>query len=86
MEYLISLSREVSLCRTVCKQLQKAIQKKEGKYGMSTETFLEVPEESWEINQVKDFQRWRKDHRDLQSWQQKLRDYEKVYRTIREDH
>jgi hypothetical protein len=63
--------------------LEKALLKKEKKYGLSTEAFLELPEENWPAKQSKDFQRWQKDHRQLRSWQQRLTEYEQVYRTIR---
>lgn len=75
-EYEISLGREVSLCRRVCRKLEKAIRRKEEKYGMTTEAFLQYLKENPSAEPNKDFQKWRKEVREWSSWQQKLREYE----------
>jgi hypothetical protein len=78
-EYEISLSREVSLCRRVCRKLQKTLRRREEKYGMTTEAFVQYLEENPLVEPNKDFQKWRKEIQELSSWQQRLEEYEKVY-------
>jgi hypothetical protein len=78
-EYEISLGREVSLCRRVCRKLEKAIRRKEEKYGMTTEALVQHLKENPSAEANKDFQKWQKEIRELSSWQQKLREYEKVF-------
>jgi len=39
-EYEISIGREISLCRKLIRRLKSSIQKREKRYGISTEGFL----------------------------------------------
>jgi hypothetical protein len=41
-EYEISIGREISLCGKLIRRLKRSIQKKEKKYGISTEDFLKA--------------------------------------------
>jgi hypothetical protein len=78
-EYEISLGREVSLCRRVCRKLEKAIRWKEEKYGMTTEALVQRLKENPSAEANNDFTKWRKEVRELSSWQKKLREYEMVF-------
>jgi hypothetical protein len=82
-EYEISIGREISLCRRISERLRNAIMDKEKKYGMTTEAFLQLQEQSQSAVQNRDFQSWRKDHLELKSWQQRLSEYEKALQMIK---
>jgi hypothetical protein len=82
-EYEISLSREFSLCRRSIKRLQKAIAAWEARYGMSTESFLENGTQDGPAGESRDFRNWRKDHAELQHWQQMLAGYEKALQMVK---
>ena len=82
-EYEISIGREISLCRRISERLRNAIMDKEKKYGMTTEAFLQLQEQSQSAVQNRDFKSWRKDHLELKSWQQRLSEYEKALQMIK---
>ena len=82
-EFEISIGREIRLCRRVSERLRNSILDKEKKYGMTTEAFLQFLEQSRSAVQNRDFQSWRKDHLELQSWQQKLSEYEKALQILK---
>jgi hypothetical protein len=82
-EYEISIGREIRLCRRVSERLRNSIRDKEKKYGMTTEAFLQFLEQSRSAVPDHDFQNWRKDHLELQSWQQKLKEYEKAFQMLK---
>jgi hypothetical protein len=82
-EYEISLGREVSLCRRMIKRLRDALSEREKQYGMTTEAFFAVLEEGRSAGESRIFRSWQEDHKELQIWQQRLSDYEKVLQSLK---
>jgi hypothetical protein len=83
-EYEISIQREMILCRKAIKRLGNAINNRERRYGMKTETLLLVLEQGPPEEQNDDFLTWREDHLELQVWAKRLKDYEDALEMVKE--
>ena len=93
-EYEISMGREIAHCRNVVRRLRNSILERERKFGMKTEEFLKNFEQDLGgqpcnstqpagPNGAIDSVRWREDYRDLQIWEQRLREYEAALRMVK---
>ncbi len=82
-EYEISIGREIKLCRDVIRLLRKAIEARELQKGMSTNELRgalgrgELDASNPEVSA------WLKDHRELQAWESKLREYEEALDSLK---
>ena len=82
-EYEISLGREILLCRRNLERLDEALQKKEQRYGMKTEQFLQNSQVGRLREDNADFRDWAQDHRQRQTWWQKLQEYEQALAAVK---
>ena len=82
-EYEISITKEIGVCRRFVKQLERALEKREQRHGMTTESFMQAYEEGRPEN-VEDLDGWSKDYRELQYWSKMLRDYEEALRIAKQ--
>ena len=95
-EVEISMGREIAHCRKVVRRLRDNILEREKKFAMTTEEFMKSFEQDRNPDEHKpslphlekegvDSVRWREDFRDLQIWEQRLRDYEAALRIVRNE-
>ncbi|HBD08161.1 MAG TPA: hypothetical protein DCZ69_07840 [Syntrophobacteraceae bacterium] len=82
-EYEISIGREISLCRRMIGSLERALQGREERHGMTTEVFLQLSPSAPPSKQQKDFQQWSEDLRELQVWQRRLGEYEEALQMVK---
>jgi hypothetical protein len=82
-EYEISLGREIALCHKMIKRLRNTLYEREKQAGMTMEAFLPVSEESRLPGEKRDLRNWRKDHEELQKWQEMLTEYEKALQMVK---
>lgn len=81
-EYLISISREIAVCRNMIMRQQKDLCRWEKHYGLSTETVV-IGEMSLEGVPAKDLAEWRDDYAGLCAWKQRLREYEEACQSFK---
>ncbi len=82
-EYAISLYRELSMSRKRVERIRSALHAMEKRYGRSTEDFLCAPESGQPGESNSDFRAWREHAHALQRWEQRLREFEEIYRQLR---
>ena len=75
-EYEISIGREIRLCRKLIGRLKRSIQKKEKRYGISTEDFIERLSRGELAETGPDFRNWHRDCRELENLERMLTEYE----------
>lgn len=63
-------------------RLKKALLDREKHYGISTEAFLSAWEQDLPVERNPDFLIWRKDHEELQIWEQRLREYKETLQIL----
>ena len=85
-EYEISIGREISLCRKLIRRLKSSIQKREKRYGISTEGFLKGLNQKQLAETNPDFVQWTKDYQELRSWERMLAQYEEELKKLIADH
>jgi hypothetical protein len=83
-EYEISVGREITLCRKVIDRLTNALRVREKRYGMATEEFLAAFQEGRFPEPDRDLLSWNEDSRELQSWRQKLVEYEDAFQMLKQ--
>ena len=81
-EYEISIGREISLCRKLIRRLKSSIQKREKRYGISTEGFLEGMNQERLAETNQDFLKWSRDYHDLRSWERMRGQYEEELKKL----
>ena len=81
-EYCISISREITVCKNMIDRQQEELSLFEKQYGISTQQMLagEMPENS---RKASDLEAWCNGHKGLLAWQQRLREYEEAYKSLR---
>jgi hypothetical protein len=82
-EYEISVGREINHCRKRVDKLTKALQEREKHYGMTTEEFLSAHREGQLTKDNQDFEKWKEDAKELESWSRHLKGYEEAYRMLK---
>lgn len=81
-EYGISISREIAVCRNMIERQRKHLVRFEKRYGFFTEEVIK--NESLKIDtKTQDLDQWRNEYEGLLAWQQRLREYEDAYETLR---
>ena len=81
-EYGISISREITVCRNMIERQRNPLIRFEKQYGFFTEEV--VKNESLKIDtKTRDLDQWRNEYEGLLAWQQRLREYEEAYATLR---
>jgi hypothetical protein len=81
-EYEISIGREISLCRKLIRRLKSSIQKREKRYGISTEGLLKGLDQE-RLNETNpDFLKWSRDYRELRNWERMLVQYEEELKKL----
>jgi len=81
-EYGISISREMTVCRNMIERQKKHLARFEKQYGLFTEEV--VKNERLKIDtKTRDLDQWRNEYEGLLAWQQRLREYEEAYETLR---
>lgn len=83
-EYEISVGREINHCRKRVAKLTRRLQQREKKFGMSTEEFLLAYAEGQLANDKRDFEEWKEDVNELESWSRHLDEYEKAYQMLKD--
>lgn len=82
-EYQISLSREIANCRAYIRKISRVINALEKKYQMNTDSFLMNPQRGSATDQSPDFKKWDESHNSLETWKQRLKEYEEIYHNMR---
>jgi hypothetical protein len=78
-EYEISLSRELDVCRKKVSTLQKNLSRMENKFNMKTGAFLKDFNEGKIDKHNDDFITWVNDCDALRTWQERLKQYEDLF-------
>lgn len=81
-EYEISIGREIRLCRKLIRRLKRSIEKKENRYGISTEDFLEGLSQGRLMETNPDFVNWHRDCRELEDLERMLSQYQEELRKL----
>ncbi len=82
-EYEISLSRELEVCRRYILKIKKALRGFEGKYKIPTEEFLKRYNGGELPGSEGDFIVWVEKHEALKRWEERLREFERIYRQMK---
>ena len=77
-KYDTSIGREITLCRKLIRRLNSSIQKREKRYGISTEAFLKGLNQERFAETNPDFLNWSKDYEELRRWERMLVQYEEA--------
>jgi hypothetical protein len=81
-EYGISISREITVCKNMIERQRKLLVRFEKQYGFFSEEVIK--KESLKIEtKTRDIDQWRNEYEGLLAWQQRLREYEEAYETLR---
>jgi hypothetical protein len=78
-EYEIALSRELDICRKKVNALEKKLFRMEKKFSMSSEAFVKDFNEANMPAHSSDFVSWFNDCHALRQWQERLKQYEEIF-------
>ena len=81
-EFEISIGREIRLCRKLIWRLKRSIEKKEKRYGISTEDFIEGLNQGRLLESSPDFANWQSDCRELADLERMLGEYQEQLRKL----
>ena len=81
-EYMISISREIQVCKNMVARQKEELARLEKRYGLTTVQALagEVPQGMIDGQAL---EAWRNGHHGLLAWRQRLREYEEAYAALR---
>jgi hypothetical protein len=83
-EYEISLSREISVCRTQIRKLRKALLKIEQAVGLSSGEMMRSSGSGGPGASEALRREWQGHHEALLRWEQRQREFEEIYRLMKE--
>lgn len=78
-EYEISLSRELSVCKSTIQKIQKSLRNFENKYEQSTDEFIEGYQNKKYSAVNKDFLKWFNNFEALRRWEKRKSDFEEIF-------
>ncbi len=78
-ELFISTMKEISVCKNVIKKLSKTVNDMELKHNLTTAEFIERLREGSMGDSV-DFVKWHDSIVGLKSWEERLKEFEKILR------
>jgi hypothetical protein len=81
-EYGISISREITVCRNMIERQRKNLARFEKQYGISTGEMIKNENLKTEIK-TRDTDDWRNENEGLLAWEQRLREYEEAYESLK---
>ncbi len=85
-EYEISLSRELSVCRSTIQRIRKTLELLEQKHQKTTQAFLEdlAGGRTAEHPDFKeDYDAWQSSHDSLKKWEALEKQYQEIYRAMK---
>ena len=83
-EYGISISREITVCRNMIERQRKQLVRFEKQYGNTTAEMLNNEIQSLKIEKITcDMNKWRNEYEGLLAWEQRLREYEEAYESLK---
>jgi hypothetical protein len=81
-EYEISLAREVTVCKNIIAKISGELSLLEKKHGMITADFIMKAREGGGLD-FADSARWLQEYDALQTWQQRLHEYEEALQAVK---
>ena len=85
-EYELSLSRELSVCRSTIKRIHKTLELLEQKHNRTTEAFMEevTTGRLQEDPDLKDdYEAWKSSYESLKKWEELEKQYIEVYKSLK---
>lgn len=81
-EFEISLSRELNVCRSRVKKLERFLDNMKRKYKIDTELFVEKFKNG-EMTNSRDFHAWAENNEALKNWKDREKQYEELLRKMK---
>lgn len=81
-EYEISIAREIIVCRRFTAKLEKRLEKRSERYGVSDPDQIAAGAGQKKPS-VRELKQWREDIEALAIWAQRLKEYEQAFRMMR---
>ncbi len=82
-EYEISIGREITLCQNMIKLLERKLEDRAEKFGMSRDAFSNAMEQG-RLPNDNICKKWQMESRELDIWRNRLQEYEQALQSIKE--